>query len=200
MAFEIVSLDEDRTDEWWAVLSNVFAFEAKPEDFEVAGRRGYDRAIAAVDDGTIVAASNVFPFEMTVPGGTVLMGGLTAVAVMPTHRRRGVLTAMTRLAHDQMREREEPVAGLWAAESSIYGRFGYGVATDAADLTLQRVHTSLRPGPAPEGSVRLLDPEAARTTIPEMLATRSTESSIPAIACSASRASLLSPGWLMIRP
>jgi predicted acetyltransferase len=52
------------------------------------------------------------------------------VTVSPTHRRRGVLTAMMRRHLDEAHEQQrEPVAALWASESSIYGRFGYAPAT-----------------------------------------------------------------------
>jgi predicted acetyltransferase len=52
------------------------------------------------------------------------------VTVAPTHRRRGVLTAMMRRQLTEIHEQgREPVAALWASESSIYGRFGYAPAT-----------------------------------------------------------------------
>ena len=58
------------------------------------------------------------------------MAGITWVTVAPTHRRRGVLTAIMRRQLDETHAQErEPVAALWAAESSIYGRFGYAPAS-----------------------------------------------------------------------
>ena len=52
------------------------------------------------------------------------------MTVAPTHRRRGVLTAIMRRQLDEMQAAgREPVAALWASESSIYGRFGYAPAT-----------------------------------------------------------------------
>ena len=36
---------------------------------------------------------------------------------------------------EQVAERGEPLAALWASESLIYGRFGYGPATNRAVLT-----------------------------------------------------------------
>lgn len=167
MGVEIVPLDETRIEEWWSVMANVFAFEARPADLEVIGRRGYDRAVAAVEDGRIVGTANVFRFDVVVPGGgKVPMGGLTQVTVLPTHRRRGVLRAMNGHLTRGMRDRGEPLAGLWASESSIYGRFGYGMATEGADITLDRVHAGLRPGPAPQGRVRLVDVDEARSVLP----------------------------------
>ena len=54
--------------------------------------------------------------------------GVTLVGVLPTHRRQGVLTRLMRAQLDDVRERGEPVAFLWASEGAIYGRFGYGMA------------------------------------------------------------------------
>ena len=57
------------------------------------------------------------------------MGFVDDVTVLPTHRRRGVMSRMMRAQLDQMRERGEPLAALSASESLIYERFGYGIAT-----------------------------------------------------------------------
>ena len=66
---------------------------------------------------------------MTVPGGTVRAAGLTVVGVLPTHRRRGILRRMMRAQLDDVHRRGEPVASLWASEDTIYGQFGYGMAS-----------------------------------------------------------------------
>jgi predicted acetyltransferase len=76
---------------------------------------------------------------------TVPMAGLSWVAVHPGYRRRGVLTTMIRdhlhRLHDEGRE---PLSGLHASESAIYGRFGYGLATVGYQLSLGR-DVGLRP-------------------------------------------------------
>ncbi|WP_327291090.1 GNAT family N-acetyltransferase [Streptomyces sp. NBC_01198] len=89
-----------------------------------------EQALTARADGGIVGTAGAFDFRMTVPGGTLLdVAGVTMVSVQPTHRRRGVLTAMMRRQLDDFRERGLAVAVLLASEPSIYGRFGYGTAT-----------------------------------------------------------------------
>ena len=55
-----------------------------------------ERMHAAFDGDRIVGGAGAFPFELTVPGGTVRCGGVTVVGVLPTHRLRGVLTSMMR--------------------------------------------------------------------------------------------------------
>ena len=91
---------------------------------------------AAREGGLIVGGAGAFPFELTVPGGTVATAGVTVVGTYPTHRRRGVLRAMMRAQLDDVHERGEPVALLWASEETIYGRFGYGMASLCGEISL----------------------------------------------------------------
>jgi predicted acetyltransferase len=96
-----------------------------------------DRLLAAEEDGRFVGAAGAFSFAMTVPGGaSVPVAGVTWVGVLPTHRRRGVLTSMMRRQLDDVVERGEPIAVLTASEASIYGRFGYGLATRLAKVRI----------------------------------------------------------------
>ena len=97
-----------------------------------------ERALVAWDGGRAVGGAGAFPFVLTVPGGRVAAAGVTGVGVLPTHRRRGVLTAMMRTQLDGCRERGEAVAYLWATEDTIYGRFGYGVASFSGEIELLR--------------------------------------------------------------
>jgi predicted acetyltransferase len=54
---------------------------------------------------------------------------------------------------EQVARRGEPLAALWASESLIYGRFGYGPATTRAVLSGTNRRLSFLPGVAPAGSV-----------------------------------------------
>jgi predicted acetyltransferase len=94
----------------------------------------HERMHAAFEDGQIVGGAGVFPFELSVPGGSLPCAGVTAVGVHPTHRRRGVLRSMMDTQIRDVHERGEPIAALWASEETIYGRFGYGIASWAGDL------------------------------------------------------------------
>jgi predicted acetyltransferase len=105
-----------------------------------------ERAWAIRDGGRIVATAASLGFELTVPGGPVPMAGVTAVGVRPTHRRRGLLTSLMRAQLERLREGGEAIAGLWASEARIYGRFGYGLATRVAQLEVRTERASLRPG------------------------------------------------------
>src|ERR671918_320344 len=65
-----------------------------------------ERMHAAFDGKEIVGGAGVFPFEMTVPGAVVPCAGVTVVGVLPTHRRRGILTRMMRAQIDDVHERD----------------------------------------------------------------------------------------------
>src|SRR5262245_45186318 len=100
------------------------------------------RVHAGFDGDRVVSGSAAFAFDLTVPGGQVKAAGVTIVGVLPTHRRRGYLRGMMRSQIDAARSRGEPVAVLWATEDTIYGQFGYGMASVAAEIDLPRDHTT----------------------------------------------------------
>jgi predicted acetyltransferase len=132
-----------------------------------------DRTIAAYDGQEIVGGASIYGRVMTVPGGTTPVAGITLVAVLPTHRRRGILTAMMRKQltdlHDAGRE---PVAALNAAEATIYGRFGYGIASHVAELRGDKRFMAMRPGTdLGDGTVRLLGREEARPLLEKVYET-----------------------------
>ena len=52
---------------------------------------------------------------------------------------------MMRAQLADVRERGEPLAALWASEETIYGRFGYGLASQDAMIRATRGHAALRP-------------------------------------------------------
>lgn len=126
-----------------------------------------DRTTAALDKGRIVGTAGVIPFELTLPGLTTApSGGVTVISVLPTHRRRGILRSFMRRQFEDMRERGESTGILWASESIIYGRFGYGLATNQADLKIGRSHSAFNRAPDAPGSIQLLDSEEAARVLP----------------------------------
>jgi len=76
---------------------------------------------------------------------------------------------MMRAQIDDIHERGEPFAALWASESTIYGRFGYGHASLTHEIRLPRIWAALRAGtPARAGQVRLVDPGEAQKIFPRL--------------------------------
>jgi predicted acetyltransferase len=117
----------------------------------------FDRSLAAFDGDDLVATASIYSLDLTVPGGTLPVAGITFVGVLPSHRRRGILNSIMerQLAeiHDAGRE---PIAALWASEASIYGRYGYGPAARSLTITVDRSARALRAdAPATIGRLRV---------------------------------------------
>ncbi|MER6099228.1 GNAT family N-acetyltransferase [Streptomyces sp. NPDC001728] len=95
--------------------------------------------LASTADGVPVGTAASYSFELTLPGGVLApAAGVSAVGVLPSYRRQGVLSAMMRYQLDELRDRGEFLSVLLASEAPIYGRFGYGPATYTARLTVPR--------------------------------------------------------------
>ncbi|MEV4603202.1 GNAT family N-acetyltransferase [Amycolatopsis sp. NPDC049253] len=103
-----------------------------------------DRGVLALADGRPVGTAAAYSFELTLPGEVVVpAAGITSVGVLPSHRRRGVLSAMMRHQLAELRARGEFLSVLLASEATIYGRFGYGPATYTGKLTVPRNQAAL---------------------------------------------------------
>jgi predicted acetyltransferase len=111
----------------------------------------FDRSLAALDGDAIVGTTAAYSFQLTVPGGIAAAGGVTFVSVLPSHRRRGILSAMMRHQLADIAARGEAVAALYASEAGIYGRYGYGCASGQLRLTIRRGEGALRPATADAG-------------------------------------------------
>ncbi len=127
-----------------------------------------ERMHAALDGEEIVGGAGVFPFELTVPGGPLACAGVTVVGVLPTHRRRGALAALMRAQLDDVHDRGEPIAALWASEETIYGRYGYGLASLGGEIELPRTHAALRDDAPARGAVRLVGDDEALELFPRV--------------------------------
>jgi predicted acetyltransferase len=123
-----------------------------------------ERTLVAEDEGTIVGHAGAFTRDLSVPGAIVPTAHVSLVSVAPTHKRRGLLT---RMMHRQLRELaaagREPIAALWASETKIYPRFGYGPAAQRLRMEIMirevRPPAGLLPG-APD-RLRLVEPKDA---------------------------------------
>ncbi|HET6952699.1 MAG TPA: GNAT family N-acetyltransferase [Acidimicrobiales bacterium] len=129
------------------------------------------RTFAVTDGGRVVGTAALFTFDVAVPGGgRVALAAVTEAGVLPTHRRRGVLSALIEALHDQAIERGEPLAGLTASEGGIYRRFGYGVATRFHRLVIDATRATEVDGvavsDAEKGTIRLIDEAEAATVLP----------------------------------
>ena len=140
MTFEIRPVREDELPEYIEALST--AFLERPDIARAARELGsvwdLGRSLGAWADGRVRGTYRSWPTEITVPGGARLAAAaVSAVTVLPTHRRRGILTTMVAAGHATARERGEIFGVLHASEYPIYGRFGYGMAAREGVWTVQ---------------------------------------------------------------
>jgi predicted acetyltransferase len=128
-----------------------------PEERQlVVSHLEFDRSLAAFDGDAPVGTAGAYSFQLSVPGSAALpAAGVTWVSVLPSHRRRGVLSSMMRRQLADVRDRDELLAVLWASESVIYSRFGYGRAMWHADFTLRRGEGTLAFAGQADGGLRL---------------------------------------------
>jgi predicted acetyltransferase len=167
MAIEIRAIGPDELDRMMLVDERGFGAEPNPEGFSRSWAEGeLDRTRVAFDGDEMVGVSRSYSFELTVPGGAMIpAAALSWVAVLPTHRRQGVLTGMINALHDDARERDEPVGILTASESHIYERFGYGIATWRLGLTTEKSRIEFREPNSP-GRMRMVTPAEAEKVLP----------------------------------
>jgi predicted acetyltransferase len=98
-----------------------------------------DRSIVARAGGRIVGNYAVRTATISLAGGQpVPCAAVTAVGVDQTHRRRGLLRAMMVRGLADARARGDVVAALYASESAIYGRFGFGVTAPQRRYRIDR--------------------------------------------------------------
>jgi predicted acetyltransferase len=151
-------------------ISHYFGHENQLEDAErFAKWIEVERMHAAFEGDRIIGGAGAFTFQMSVPGGALVpAAGITVVGVLPTHRRRGVLTSLMREQLDDCRARGDVAAYLWASEATIYGRFGYGLASRMGAITLAKDRTQFAAPFETRGTVRLVDLEEAARTFPPL--------------------------------
>jgi predicted acetyltransferase len=148
-----------------------YGFSHRPEP--LAARAGWaeaelDRTVAAFDGTEIVGIGRNYSLELTLPGGAIIpTAAVSWISVRPTHRRRGVLRQMMTFLLEECARRGESVSMLTASEGGIYGRFGYGVATQVRAIEMQT--NALRfTAPVTRGAVRMLEPEENAKIAPDL--------------------------------
>jgi predicted acetyltransferase len=169
MSLSVRAITPDELVTWVDVMNVAFHIHRSPEAGAAFRREllgdDFSRILAAFDGSRLVGTYQSFAAQLTLPGGDcALANAVTAVSVLPTHHRRGALTRM--ISHDLRlaRERGEVASVLIASEYPIYGRFGFGPATERAAYSLDTRAAEFTLG-AP-GTVDLIEPLRMREIAP----------------------------------
>jgi predicted acetyltransferase len=108
-------------------------------------------AYVLLEDGEIVASLRVYDFEVLINGTPVPMGGVSAVACLPEHRRKGYVGQLLRYALERMRDNGQPLSGLYTPHPSLYRRYGWMVAASQLKTTFNPKEVSLHDNAPPPG-------------------------------------------------
>ncbi|MEW2581265.1 GNAT family N-acetyltransferase [Streptomyces syringium] len=162
-AWDVQALPATQWQAFYAAVLDAF-HESEPEQATDLWRSLAEpqRCHIIRDAGAIVGTAGIFSFRMTVPGNHLVeTAGVSMVSVQPTHRRRGMLSALMRHQLAELYRQGEPLAILTASEASIYGRFGYGLASRQLYLDVQSQHVTLTAPSTGEVALTLEEPHKA---------------------------------------
>jgi predicted acetyltransferase len=137
MATEIRAARPDELDRVRFILAYSFTTDRRAEGKE--GMRHLEEMAAPLvllEDGEIVACLRVFDFNMLVNGVAVRMGGISSVACLPEHRRKGYVGMLLRHALEQMRDAGQPLSGLFTPHPALYRKYGWMVAASNLKYSL----------------------------------------------------------------
>ncbi len=169
MTVQTRPISADELETFQRVMSIPFSFDLDDESSQRFARIfEVSRLRAAYDGDDMVATFGALSFQLAVPGGVVPAAGTTVVTVLPTHRRQGIFRDMMTQHLDEVHAAGEPLAVLWASESSIYGRFGYGPATEKAVLKIPKSHAVFAAPVEISGTMRLVSRDEAAATFPSI--------------------------------
>ncbi len=127
------------------------------------------RTVGAFVGGQLVGTADAVTSRMTLPGGaTVGHAAVTHIGVLPSFTRRGIATELVRHQLRDITSRGEVVASLRASEATIYGRYGYGVASSSQTVAVHTARAALRRDVGPGGPVRLIDAAQAWELLPRI--------------------------------
>ncbi|MEV1175194.1 GNAT family N-acetyltransferase [Nonomuraea sp. NPDC049784] len=173
MTYPIRPIDESEWPAFARVLDEGFNWTPHPQQAErFKAETEFDRTLAAFDGDLVAGVTSIISFTMTVPGGRLPVAGVTSVSVLPSHRRRGILSALMRRQLSDVRERGESVAALYASEAAIYGRYGYGRASHNLYFSIDKSRSAfVKNAPAdPSLRIRVAKPADVRADLEGLFA------------------------------
>ncbi|MCY4365401.1 MAG: GNAT family N-acetyltransferase [Chloroflexi bacterium] len=165
---ELRQITADEFEEWVRVEARAYGNRLNADPESLRPSFDLDRSIAVFDGGDIVGGAHSHLQEISIPGATSAIAGVANIEVQPTHRRRGIMTMMMHHQLKDVYERGEPLAGLFASESVIYGRFGYGIGSLREEWSIERHYTGYAHRHEAAGRFAFINPSAIGTVLPDV--------------------------------
>ena len=126
----------------------------------------FDRTLAVIHKNGIIGGCVSSQYLLNIPGTQAKVAAVADVSVLPNHRRKGLLTKMMRTQLTNIYERDELFAALWAEESPIYGRFGYGIASIHEDWILHRQNNEFNINVPGNGTIEYINSSKITELLP----------------------------------
>ena len=165
---ELRTVTADEFGQWVRVEARAYGNRLTVDPEVLRPNFDLDRSIAVLDQGNIVGGAHSHHLEISIPGATAVIAGVANIAVQPTHRRRGIMTTMMHHQLKDIHRRGEPLAGLFASESVIYGRFGYGIGSLREEWSIERQYNGYALRYECPGTFAFIDPADIGNVLPEV--------------------------------
>ena len=165
---ELRPVTPDEFSQWLRAESRAHSNRLDNDPEELRPHFDLSRSLAVFEGSNIIGGCQCHQLEMSIPGGTSAVGGVSNVAVQPTHTRQGVMSRMMNRQFNDMHEWGEPLAALFASESAIYGRFGYGVGTQFESWRIERPYNAYARKHETPGRIVFIEPEEAAKKLPDI--------------------------------
>jgi predicted acetyltransferase len=133
---EIRPVRAEESAEFVTVLETAAGRHPTPEALaEAQASTDLRRTLAAFDGGHLVGATASEAIALTVPGPVVVSAAkITLTGLLPTHRGRGLASALMRRQLPELRRLGSDVAVLTTSQSNVPARHGFRPATLSAAL------------------------------------------------------------------
>lgn len=160
MAVEIRPVAEEERPRAQFILSYAFTGDRSDDMHErMSYLRQFGQQYGLYEDAEMIACLHVFALRMYVQGASIPLGGISGVACLPEHRRKGYVGQLLRHALERMREDGQPLSALHTPHPSLYRRYGWMFASDAVLYKFRPKEIApLRPSP-PKGKARRVTEE-----------------------------------------
>ncbi|WP_219643639.1 enhanced intracellular survival protein Eis [Cohnella sp. CFH 77786] len=154
---EIRQLKAEEFDERMKLSQFAFQFQIPAEQMEKRRAAFHpDRHYGLFDeDGRLLSALLLIPYEAWVRGRKLKMGGVAAVASWPDARRQGGVTRLLTHSFETMRRQGQSLSMLHPFSFPFYRKYGYEMTIERKRYTLDLKH--LPPRRETPGTVQIVD-------------------------------------------
>ena len=133
------------------------AFYGRPREEDAAlMRKNFqpEWTVAAFNDGKPVASVRTLPSMRLMHGTKTPFGLVSPVTCYAAYRRQGHVAKLLRQSLELMKERGQPISGLYTPHDALYRRYGWERAEEKRRLSFDPSKISFRTPPARGGMTR----------------------------------------------